>query len=354
MSALPIADVFAELKARGLVADAQLPPLAPVPAGTPWYVRVMAGFGAWLGGLFLLGSMMALFSVVAKSPGGMLTLGVFALAGAFGLYQVARGSDALEQLGLACSMAGQFAFGFGMEEMFHWDMAALSGFLFVLQVGLVVAMNGVLHRYLSALFAAIAAHWFLYKAQAVPLGGAVLAALVTWIWLNEAAWTAARRATFWKPVGYALALALLFWQAPLSLRWLFSWGRENLVFAVPGWVAPLAYALCLAAAVGWLARRQAPRAWPRWVAAALLVSAVAWLAPGLLAALLVLILGAAAGNRILVGLALLAAAWYLGAYYYQMQITLLEKSAVMLATGAVLIGLRFALSWLWPKEQAND
>jgi uncharacterized membrane protein len=47
-----------------------------------------------------------------------------------------------------------------------------------------------------------------------------------------------------------------------------------------------------------------------------------------------------------------AALWYLGAYYYQMQLTLLEKSGVMLATGTVLIALRFALAALWPEQKA--
>jgi uncharacterized membrane protein len=333
------------------VADAQAPELPPRPLGTPWYVRVMTGFGAWLGGLFLLGWLMALFSLVLRSSDGMLILGVSVLIAAFFLYRVARDSEAVQQLALACSMAGQFSLAFGAQEAFHWDTITLAGFLCMLQTFLALVMAGVLHRFLSAWFAAMAGYYFLFQVQAVAFGGALLAVAVTWLWLNEAMWTAARRAPLLRPVGYALALALLFWEAPFSLRWALDWHYDALRLGVPYWLAPLAYSLCVAAAAGILARRYAPAKAVAWVLAAVLVCAAGWLAPGLLAALLVLILGQATGRRVLVGLALLAAVWYLGTYYYQMQITLLQKSGVMVATGVLLIGLRFLLALLWPEKK---
>jgi len=353
MSAPSMQQVFAQLHARGLVADPQPPALAPLPASTPWFVRVMAGFGAWLGGIFLLGAMMALFSIAMRSGGGMMVLGMLLLGGAFGLYRAARGGEALQQLGLAFSMAGQFALAFGMDEALHLSSTQTAGMLVLLQALLVVVMDGAVHRYLSALFAAVAGFYFLQDIHAVPLGGAVLAAAVAGIWLTESQWTAAGRAPWLRPVGYALALALLFWEAPFSLDW-WRWGRREVpAFVMPYWIAPLAYSACLAVTAAMLARPHAPRAWPRWMAAALVVSGAAWLAPGLIAALLVLLLGANRGSRILCGLALLAAAWYLGAYYYQMQISLLAKSGVMVASGAVLIALRFIVSWLW-KAPAHE
>ena len=355
MSALGLSEIFARLHAQGLVAQPEAPVLPPYDQESPWYVRLMAGFGAWLGGMFMLGTIMSLFTLALRSAGGMMALGIIMLGIAFALYRAARNSEALQQLGLAASMAGQFALAFGVMDLFHWRSHEIAGFLCLLQIGLVVLMDGVLHRYLSALFAAMAAYWFLAHLHALPLGGAVLAILVAGIWMKEAAWTAANRARLWRPVGHALALALLCWQAPLSLGSMLMWffNRGSAELAVPGWVAPLAYAICLAGVVGEVARSQAPRAWPRWVAAAFVVSAAAWLAPGLLTALLVLVLGVAAGNRALVGLAIVAAAWYLGAYYHQMQTTLLEKSAVMVGTGLVLIALRLLLAKLWPEAEAD-
>jgi uncharacterized membrane protein len=349
MSAQTVDEVFAELHRRGLVADAQPPALPAAGPDTPWYVRVMAGFGAWLGGLFLLGSIMAFFTAAMRSAGAVTVVGVIALAAAFWLYRVARDSDAVQQLALAASMAGQFAIGFGLSEVFHWRDTSIAGMLLLLQIALVLAMPNGLHRFLSTWFAAIAGYYFLYQLHAQALGAAILAVMVVLVWLNEAAWTAAGRAALCLPVGYALALALLFWQAPYSVEWLLDWrGRAGV--AVPAMLAPLAYALCLAATAAVLARRHAPGKLVLWVVVALLVSAAAWLAPGLIAALLVLILGEAAGRRGLVGLALLGVVWYLGTYYYRMNLTLLEKSWVMLGTGMLLIALRFVLNRVWREE----
>ena len=346
--------VFADLHARGLVAVAQPPLLEAEPPGTPWFVRVMAGFGAWLGGLFLLGSVLGIFAFAFDSKGGMLVLGVLLIGVAFAIYRAAGKSEALQQFGLAFSMAGQFSLGFGLSDMLRWSSGDFVWALCLMQVALAALMPSSLHRFLSTLFAAIAAYYALQMSHAVALGALVIAPVVAWIWISEPEWTAARRASLWRPVGYALALALLFWEAPLSARWIFGSGREAVLFAVPYWFAPLAYAGSLVAVSGMLARQLAPKAWVNWVIGAALVSLAAILAPGLIAALLVLVLGFAAGNRILTGMAILAAAWYLGAFYYQMQITLLEKSGVMLATGVLLLAMRFALSVLWRKEAGDE
>jgi len=351
---LSISEIFTTLHGRGLVAEAQVPAQAAVEPGTPWFVRVMAGFGAWLGGLFLLGSVLGLFTAAFNSRTGMLVLGLLLIGAAFGLYRAAGKSEALQQFGLAFSMAGQFAFGFGFVDLWHLNSDQMMFALCLMQVALVLLMPSALHRFLSTLFAVIAAYYALQLNHAVALGAMLLAPAVAWIWLAEAAWIVARRAALWRPVGYALALALLFWQAPLAASWMFNWGREPTLFAAPYWLAPLAYAGSLIAVAGILARRQAPGAWLNWVVAAAVVSLAAVLAPGLIAALLVLVLGFAAGNRILCGMALLAASWYLGAYYYQMQITLLEKSGVMLATGVVLLAMRFGLSVVWPRESGHE
>jgi hypothetical protein len=276
------------------------------------------------------------------------------LGAAFALYRAAGKSEALQQFGLAFSMAGQFALAFGFSELWHLSSDKLMFALCLMQVALVLLMPGALHRFLSTLFAAVAAYYALEFNHAQALGALLLAPAVTWIWLDEAVWIAARRSQMWRPVGYALAFALLSWQAPLSAHWIFSSGRGPGMSGVPYWLAPLAYAGSLIVVAAVLARRQAPGAWLNWAAAAAVVSLAAVLAPGLIAALLVLILGYAAGNRILTGMALLAAAWYLGAYYYQMQVTLLEKSGVMLATGVVLLAMRFGLAVVWPRESDHE
>ena len=63
-------------------------------------------------------------------------------------------------------------------------------------------------------------------------------------------------------------------------------------------------------------------------------------APGVSAAVLVVILGFANGNRILMGLGMLAFACYLSYFYYQLDLTLLAKAGALVGAGLALLALR--------------
>jgi hypothetical protein len=78
------------------------------------------------------------------------------------------------------------------------------------------------------------------------------------------------------------------------------------------------------------------------VAAALLALATLK-APGLAPALIILVLGFANGNRVLAGFGAMALLAYLSYYYYALHATLLEKSALLAATGAALLLARLLL-----------
>jgi uncharacterized membrane-anchored protein len=66
-------------------------------------------------------------------------------------------------------------------------------------------------------------------------------------------------------------------------------------------------------------------------------------APGVVAALAVLGLGAHRREPVLVGLAAVFLAAFLGAFYYQLDATLLVKAGTLVATGLLLLGLRVYL-----------
>jgi uncharacterized membrane protein len=66
-------------------------------------------------------------------------------------------------------------------------------------------------------------------------------------------------------------------------------------------------------------------------------------APGLAAALLVLLLGFSAGNRLLMALGILCLLGFVGHFYYSLHANLLEKSALMAVTGVCLLAAHFVL-----------
>jgi uncharacterized membrane protein len=123
----------------------------------------------------------------------------------------------------------------------------------------------------------------------------------------EAPWLA-----MWGPwIGRSLVAALLVWLALALCR------REGLK---PG-------SMTMLAAVG----------------AAALLGLVSVGAPGLGSAMLLLLLGFAVGNRILIALAILGLLGFVGHFYYSLHATLLEKSGLLALTGLLLLGGCFLL-----------
>jgi uncharacterized membrane protein len=66
------------------------------------------------------------------------------------------------------------------------------------------------------------------------------------------------------------------------------------------------------------------------------------------------VLGYANANRVLAGFGILALIGYLSYYYYSLQATLLEKSALLAAAGIALLLARCALLRAWPAQEAGD
>jgi uncharacterized membrane protein len=77
-------------------------------------------------------------------------------------------------------------------------------------------------------------------------------------------------------------------------------------------------------------------------------------APGIAPATTILVLGYAHGNRPLAGFGVIAMIAYLSHYYYSLQATLLEKSALLAAAGIALLIARFAIQRAWPEKEAGD
>ncbi|MFN0161794.1 MAG: DUF4401 domain-containing protein [Burkholderiales bacterium] len=337
----------ARLAAAGIaLADVESTASAATPAN-PWYLRLMAGIGAFIGAimvLLLLGlglSSLRLFDS-AQSAGAV---GLFLCVSSIGMYAFWRGVAA-EQFALAVSIAGQAGFAISVADLFRsgasiswWPLVGLQALLWLL-IG-----NG-LHRTLTgaalAVFgalscrapAALAAWW----AALVLVAAAILAA---------EAWFAARgRGHAVGPAFFGLIAGVIAAQIP----WFFKlWpgspaaGPEALPWAtqVPAMLL-----------ITWAATAGAPAA--TRVGALLLgfatASLGAWL-PGWIPAL-VLALGGLAWAR--PGWAVVAALvliFSVSVYYYSLAITLLDKAARMALAGVACIALAAVVQQVgarWP------
>ena len=350
-------EVWNRLVALGL-AQGDLPPVSETRA--PWYVRSMQAVAGWFAALFLLGFFGMAFSLLFKNPGAALVAGIALCAGAVVFFRAVPRSDFAAQLGLAASMAGQVLIVFGMTELVAKSVNAAAVTVVLMEAALFVLLRNYLHRVLSAAAAVLALLWLLVDAGGYVLVPAVVTAGVAAAWLPE--FRFARHGSLLRAGGYGVALAALcaiVMHGALWLVWMTAIGRRD---ALPGpamaWIGHAALAGVLAFTAWKLLEREglglaSPQG--RVACAGVVILGLASIkAPGLAPTFALLALGFANGNRVLAGIGLATLLGYLSHYYYSLQLTLLEKSDVLAATGIALLLARMAMAHWWPAQADEE
>jgi hypothetical protein len=324
----------------------------PEPAQSAWYVRVMLGIAGWIGALFLLGFVGSAFFVIISDSGAALLAGSLCCAAALALYRLPSGKDFADQFALALSLAGQVLLAIGLADFLAPDGAPFYLAIGAIQAGFALAIPNFLHRVLTAAGCAVALAFAIAHLSLHGLAPPLLCAGIAWVWLEPARW--ARSGRLWRPIGYGLVLALLLvetFRLSGAARW-FGLGGE-----APGWMLMhgpllgrgLTAALLVAVAAALSVREGHPPAGPVTLAAAagaLLLGLISLGAPGLASALLVLLLGFAAGNRLLMALGVLALFGFASHFYYSLHSTLLVKSGLLAATGLCLLAAHWIIGRL--------
>jgi len=328
-------------------------------SSSPWPVRAMLGIAGWLGALFLLGFAGATFAILFRKAEAAIPAGLICCGAAFAAFRGSPRSDFVGQFGFAISLAGQGLILFGLGNAMG-DQAAAAMFLLmaVVEAVLVVALPNYIHRVFTTWVAVLCVSVASVKLGLPGLASTGAACGAAFFWLSPV--RMASRSDLWEPVGIGLALGLVQVEGAVLV------GDElwRVVFraytATPFWVARLGPAMVgvvLAYTVWTLLARSGVS--PQSRAGGLVLAAAAVLAigglgaPGVAAAVLILVLGFANGNRVLMGLGLLALAAYLSHFYYQLHLTLLVKSMVLAATGTALLAIRWSVGRFVPEERAD-
>lgn len=337
------AAVWGRLVAAGLVQGEM--PAAARPA-TPWFVRAALGVAGWIGALFLLGFVGAGLAFIKDSPAACFVVGTFACALAAVILRVGGENDFAGQFGLAVSLAGQGLLLVALQKWFGPRIGRVAAPLMLQQAVLFVAIPTPVHRVWTAWSGAYAGVLALGEWSLGPL---TLPALVAGL---IAAWTTALDRPHDAPVlraaGYGLALGVL---TVVTVQLFMGWiGSEFDVAprAPAGVVQPLALTAVLLGGTLRLLRREGVPASSRVGRAALagaaIIGAISVRAPGVGATVAILVLGHAVGDRLLAGLGITALVVYLGAFYYTLAATLLEKSALLGGAGLALLAARLVLA----------
>ncbi|WP_223636549.1 DUF4401 domain-containing protein [Corallococcus sp. EGB] len=348
-----IQDVLTGLKAEGQV-DAEVDARARTAlevrqkalGASPWFVKALAGAGAWLSAAFLL-SFFACTGLWNQEL-ALTSLGlVLAVASVF-LRRTTQGPF-MEQLALAVCMAGVGAFLAGLGQ---WGESTVT----VALAGIVASLA------LLAVFPDLILYFLATAGLCVSvgvlelelIGGAgidvwmlVCAAALCGLLLFEPALRHGPLGPRVGPIAFALACAVPGWLLFRS----FEAAQQGFhyVFRFESGFVPSAYLsivlALLAGVTGWRVLRELglahdQRVWIPALCALVLLTVMTLSTPGVLVSALMLTLGFHRRSRVMLGLAVAFLLTFGAYYYYDLHITLLAKALALTGSGLVLLAVR--------------
>ena len=353
MSAARLNDIVRRAIAAGL-----LPPDAHAKPSEqrPWPVIALTALGGWLAALPILAAIALLLGDSLLKDGGLLVAGLLAVAAAVLVLRQTALALFVEQLAIPIFLAGCAALGVYIGDKGSLTMVCVCLALLSIVVALLVPRN-----WLRTLLGATACGLAL-GALMIDADGGAWASLLLALHLATVVWSGSQLAKRTLPLdagGLATAHALdamsMGWGAVTLAGLALYAGSTFLAGAIiPGMqggfgpgstpAASLAayqiwHVISAGAAVGAAAHRVS--SWPSlrqpWAAAVALVMVVlSLLMPTLGATLLVLAMCATGGRWAMAAAAGFAAAWIIGAYYYQVSLPFATKAVIMIVAGTVL------------------
>jgi hypothetical protein len=316
-----VAALTEALVERGMI-HAETRPPATTSTDRPWFISMVLGIAGWLAGLFALLFVNLLFK--PESAAEFSVAGIVMLASAYGLYAVDRESAFFDQLALALSIAGQLALSVAAWEVTEsaGGTAALVG---IMQGVLLFVLPNRLAKLLSAFFACIAwalavrfAWWGEWSFDSTRTQAALVPALVGWL-------------VIWIPV--IVLTHVLIAREP---HWMASRWRGIARPALTGLILSLAVGTWVSEPLGSLQFWAPPGpTYTNWL--------TLWPLLAVGASLFACTSAFRLRHRGLIGFTIAGAMLHIVQFYFLLGATLLMKSLIMLAVGAVLL---FAATFL--------
>ena len=341
-------------------------------APSPWFISLFFGMSGILASLFFIG-----FLTLLLDNTGLLdsTLAVFIIGGilsgigGFLFYNArSRHRPFWNSLAFAITLAGQGYIAYALLASEITEPLNI-GLLLLVQLLMTVAIPNFIYRLLSATLALSCLFYLLnyYHLSEVSLG---LLALITSVTHLQRYRLAAFIPTKWRmnaleitnAIGYASAYVLLSvsvyfiaaeygnsfdsYGEAFSYNYYLAQGLLTLASLYAAYLILKRYHIKLLSAAGLLIS-----------AAIVLLGIMSIYVSGLLATSLIIIIATANSQRVLLGLGIIALVGYIFWYYYQLDTSLLVKSASMLVIGIALLLLRWVLIkgyFAHIKPSAND
>lgn len=364
-------NVIAAATAAGILPGTATPPGHDA---RPWPVVLLTALGAWLAAVPLLVVVGSLLGDFVTRGVGSYAVGALVLAGAVVVLRSRPIPVFVEQLAVPALLVGGGSLAFGLYRDVPAQFASLA--IAALAAGIAGAIP---HAWLRVLLGAACAGFAavalvptrLFEVDRAPL--TVLwftlhGLLVLWVamlaaqreWLHTGA--RARQAAALEPFAGGWVLAVMTALCGLAGMTFLVGGSLGAGFAAdvtravgterPSGIHLLTQAGSAALAVAatmWLAREVPGLRQPLAACVALVLVALSWFMPTLGGVWLCLAVLASTHRWRLAGAAAFAAAWIIGAFYYQLAWPLAQKAVVLVVAGAAL----GTLAWLATRGRAE-
>lgn len=315
----------------------------------PWYLRVLIGGAAWVGAWFLLGTLLGIVSLAIgeRTDVVAMALGVLLMPAGVALRNAARG-ELQRQVSLVGVLTGQLLFVGGLGALSESIMLAAAATIISSAILIAVFDDGV-YRFgatLAIVGAVLVVAFDRRLPYAMGVVTAAMACLPTLIWRSTPELQALHRQL--DPVAWACATAacgLLTLQAVIdAVTGSSGYSPAFIQLLLPkAWPLTAVFVLLLIWLAMQVARDHDAAPTDPTVAAAIggaiAIGGLTASTPAVSGALLLVMLGFDRRRAGLVGLAASFLVGFLGIYYYSLALSLLQKSAVLVASGAVCLAV---------------
>ena len=350
--------VLAKLNDLGLLNNNVIDKMASSEEGSPWFINVFFGFTGILSSLFFIGFLSLLLFEFSffESFIGLLVVGTLLSAAGWLLFSNARTrySPFWNSLAFAITLAGQMYIGFALLfEGFDPPISVL--LLLLVQLIITVVMTNFIYRLLSATVALCCLVYLssYYGFSEVSLA---LLAVITIVAHLQRYSILQRLSQQWRSnfaeiisaIGYASALVLLGvsvyfiaaeygygrggYEETISYNYYLAQALLTLASLYAAYLILKRYNIQLLSATGLIV-----------IGATAVLGVVSIYVSGLLVTSLIIVIAFANSQRVLLGLGIIALVSYIFWYYYQLDTSLLLKSASMLVVGIGLLLIRWLL-----------
>lgn len=307
----------------------------------PWFISVFIGLSAWFAQLFFLGFMF--FLGIVDTPETAMVIGGLLLLLTTVAAEISSNSLFMNQLNLVGNLSGQILLIGGIGFAHNLSMAA--GATVITEVLLIAIYPQAIRRFLAVLIASGALLVLCYEFRIVWGLHALIVLLATGAascWLGEPYYQSWALKRLYQPLGYGFVVAL--WAVLL----LSIMPEHYQVISVTHWYPSTLGLLTVLLITELIILHHYHLSWCSnsgfiMLAASGVTALLLFSAPGIIAAVLVIVLGFQRGQRLLLGLALMFLSVFFISYYYYLDITLLMKSLSLMIAGAVLLMLRMIL-----------